>query len=66
MASLLGLDLPKIVRTKARRLSSQSEKSCSEYIRRLETSFKEHKVYNRLLELAGEKEPQSVADFVAE
>ena len=66
IASLLGLDLPKIVRAKARRLNSQSEKSCGEYIRRLEASLEEHKVYDRLLELAGEKEPQSVADFVAE
>ena len=32
IASLLGLDLPKIVRAKARRLNSQSEKSCGEYI----------------------------------
>ena len=66
IASLLGLDLPKIVRAKARRLNSQSEKSCGEYIKRLEASFEKHKVYDRLLELAGEKEPQLVADFVAE
>ena len=32
----------------------------------MEASFKDHKVYGRLLELAGEIEPQSVADFVAE
>ena len=66
IASLLGMDLPKIVRVKARRLNSQSEKSYSEYIRLLEASLEKHKVYGRLLELAGEKEPQSVANFVAE
>ena len=39
IASLLGMNLPKTVCTKARRLNSQSEKSCSEYIRLLEASF---------------------------
>ena len=51
---------------KARRLNSKSGKSCDEYIRLMEKSTDECRIYDRLLELKGQKEPDSVTDFTGE
>ena len=64
--SLLGRKLPRIAPPKARKLNSKSGKSCDEYIRLLEESTDECKLYDRLLVIAGQKEPDSVAEFTCE
>ena len=64
--SLLGRKLPRIAPPKARKLNSKSGKSCAEYIRLLEESTDECKLYDRLLVIAGQKEPDSVAEFMCE
>ena len=61
--SLLGRNLPNIAPPKARKLNSKSPKSCNEYLRLLEDSTDECKLYDRLLEIAGHKDPDSLAEF---
>ena len=51
LESLLGKRLNKVVPVKARLLSSKVERIRKKYIDRLESTFKNHNIYNRLLRL---------------